>query len=146
MVDSALGLDPKDLGETAKAKRRLRGLRDLDGITFVAQIMIEPTTNPAYKDTNRLAHAATPDEPQYGPVTWLDGAARADQRQGPQGARCGAVGRHAMGDPGWQLHLVGTRIRGHARASGSSLDPVPVPRFGPPRPVPRRAPRPPRPG
>ncbi|TPQ52711.1 hypothetical protein C2U72_01750 [Prosthecomicrobium hirschii] len=68
MVDSALGLDPKDLGETAKAKRRLRGLRDLDGITFVAQIMIEPTTNPAYKDTNRLAHVVTPDEPQYGPV------------------------------------------------------------------------------
>ncbi|WP_261970351.1 hypothetical protein [Prosthecodimorpha staleyi] len=68
MVDSALGLDPKDLGEAAKAKRRLRGLRDLDGITFVAQIMIEPTTNPAYKDQNRLAHVVTPDEPQYGPV------------------------------------------------------------------------------
>lgn len=68
MVDSALGLDPKDLGEAAKAKRRLRGLRDLDGITFVAQIMIEPNTNPSYKDQNRLAHVVTPDEPHYAPI------------------------------------------------------------------------------
>ena len=45
MIDSALGLDPDD-HEDAKAKRRLRGLADLDGITFVAKIAVEPN-NPA---------------------------------------------------------------------------------------------------
>ena len=35
MIDSGLGLDPKDMSESAKAKRVLRGLADLGGITFV---------------------------------------------------------------------------------------------------------------
>jgi hypothetical protein len=36
MIDSALGLDPDDNSAEATTKRRLRGLADLDGITFVA--------------------------------------------------------------------------------------------------------------
>lgn len=68
MVDSALGLDPKDMGDAAKAKRTLRGLKDLDGITFVARIMVEPASNPQYKDANKLAHVVTPDEPQHAMV------------------------------------------------------------------------------
>ena len=47
MIDSALGLDPDDHSEEAKAKRRLRGLADLDGITFVAKIAVEPNNDPA---------------------------------------------------------------------------------------------------
>ena len=47
MIDSALGLDPEDRSEEAAAKRRLRGLADLDGITFVARISVEPSRNPA---------------------------------------------------------------------------------------------------
>lgn len=39
MVDSALGLNPKDMSDAARIKRTLRGLKDLDGITFVARIM-----------------------------------------------------------------------------------------------------------
>src|SRR5512144_1611680 len=38
MIDSALGLDPEDMSEAAKAKRQLRGLADMNGITFVAKI------------------------------------------------------------------------------------------------------------
>ena len=41
MIDSALGLNPEDMSEAAKAKRVLRGLADLDGISFVAKIQIE---------------------------------------------------------------------------------------------------------
>ena len=68
MIDSALGLNPEDMSEAAKAKRVLRGLADLDGISFVAKIQIEPSRNPAYKDANKLANVVTPDEPQYAAI------------------------------------------------------------------------------
>jgi hypothetical protein len=68
MIDSALGLNPKDESAAAKAKRVIQGLRQLDGITFVARIMVEPASNPNYKDANKLANVVTPDEPQYAAV------------------------------------------------------------------------------
>ena len=60
MVDSALGLNPKDESPAAKQKRVIQGLKQLDGIVFVARIMVEPTTNPLYKDTNKLANVVLP--------------------------------------------------------------------------------------
>jgi hypothetical protein len=50
MIDSALGLDPDDNSEEAKAKRRLRGRADFDGIAFVAKIAVEPNNDPRYPD------------------------------------------------------------------------------------------------
>ena len=68
MIDSALGLNPKDESADAKQKRVIEGLKQLDGIVFVARIMIEPASNPNYKDANKLANVVTPDEPQYAAV------------------------------------------------------------------------------
>ena len=65
MIDSALGLNPDDMSEEAKAKRMLRGLADLDGITFVGKIQIEPNRNPAYKDANKLDHVVLPTMPEW---------------------------------------------------------------------------------
>lgn len=65
MIDSALGLNPEDMSEAAKAKRVLRGLADLDGISFVAKIQIEPSRNPAYKDANKLDHVVLPTAPEW---------------------------------------------------------------------------------
>ena len=65
MVDSALGLDPQDVSEAAKQKRVIQGLKQLDGIAFAARIMIEPASNPQYKDANKLANVVLPGEPQY---------------------------------------------------------------------------------
>ena len=62
------GLDPKDDSAAAKQKRVIQGLKQLDGIVFVARIMIEPASNPNYKDANKLANVVTPDEPQYAAV------------------------------------------------------------------------------
>jgi hypothetical protein len=62
MIDSALGLDPDDNSEEAKAKRRLRGLADLDGITFVAKIAVEPNNDPRYPDQNKLDRPVLPNE------------------------------------------------------------------------------------
>ena len=68
MIDSHLGLNPKDESPEAKAKRVLQGLKQLDGITFVARIMVEPSDNPRYRDSNKIANVVTPDEPQYAAV------------------------------------------------------------------------------
>jgi hypothetical protein len=68
MVDSALGLDPKDESPAAKQKRVIQGLRQLDGIVFAARIMVEPASNPQYKDQNKLANVVLPGEPQYAAV------------------------------------------------------------------------------
>ena len=68
MVDSALGLDPKDESPAAKQKRVIQGLKQLDGIVFAARIMVEPASNPQYKDANKLANVVLPGEPQYAAV------------------------------------------------------------------------------
>lgn len=65
MIDSALGLAPEDMSEAAKAKRVLRGLADLDGISFVAKIIVEPSRNPAYKDANKLDYVVLPSAPEW---------------------------------------------------------------------------------
>jgi hypothetical protein len=65
MIDSALGLNPEDMSETAKAQRQLRGLADLNGITFVARIAIEPNKDARYPDPNRLDHPVLPNEKEW---------------------------------------------------------------------------------
>ena len=71
MIDSALGLDPSDMSETAKTKRILRGLADLSGITFVAKIKVEPSDDPRYGDSNKLDRVIIPSEPEWRKV--MDG-------------------------------------------------------------------------
>ena len=63
MIDSALGLAPDDMSDAAKAKRVLRGLADLNGITFVAKIAVEQ--NPQYKDKNKLDRVVLPNEKEW---------------------------------------------------------------------------------
>ncbi|MCZ8147585.1 MAG: hypothetical protein O9325_07030 [Roseomonas sp.] len=65
MIDSALGLDPNDMSEAAKAKRVLRGLADLSGITFAAKICVEPSKNADYGDANKLERVVLPGEPEH---------------------------------------------------------------------------------
>jgi hypothetical protein len=65
MIDSALGLNPQDMSEATKAKRVLRGLSDLNGITFAAKLRIEPNTDSRYSDSNRLDRVVLPGEPEY---------------------------------------------------------------------------------
>jgi hypothetical protein len=65
MIDSALGIDPEDMSEAAKAKRVLRGLADLNGITFIAKIKVEPSSDPRYGDQNRLDRVALPNEKEW---------------------------------------------------------------------------------
>lgn len=115
MVDSALGLDSKDESQAAKQKRVIQGLKQLDGIVFAGRIMVEPASNPQYKDQNRLCKRRPPRRVtirrHHARPTHR---ARAGQRQAAQDrggratrARLGrggkapcAVDRRAMGQPG----------------------------------------------
>lgn len=65
MVDSALGLKPDDLSEAARIKRVIGGLKQLDGITFAARMMVEVSDNPNYRDSNKIANVVLPNEPAY---------------------------------------------------------------------------------
>lgn len=101
MVDSALGLDPKDESDAAKAKRRLGGLKQLDGITFVARIMVEPSSNPQYSDKNSIANVVCVDEPQYAAVMRGERVAVDPINAKPRKATAAANGSQGSMVPAW---------------------------------------------
>jgi hypothetical protein len=98
MIDSALGLDPDDNSEEAKAKRRLRGLADLDGITFVAKITVEPSTDSRYPDKNKLDRPVLPNEKEWRAV--MNGEDVAPSPSRPRSANSGASSAAAP-KPAW---------------------------------------------
>jgi hypothetical protein len=95
MIDSALGLDPQDTSEAAKQKRILRGLADLNGITFVAKIKVEASEDARYSDQNRLDRVVLPTEKEWKLV--MDGK---DVPASPSRSR-GAGSKAAAGQPAW---------------------------------------------
>jgi hypothetical protein len=68
MIDSALGLNPKDESQAAREKRLIAGLKALDGIAFAARIMVEQPSSAQYKPSNKLANVVLPGEPQYAAI------------------------------------------------------------------------------
>lgn len=109
MIDSALGLDPQDMSEAAKQKRILRGLADLNNITFVAKIKIEPSEDTRYGDQNRLDRVVLPTDKEWKLV--MDGK---DVPASPSRSR-GAGNKAAAAQPAWSQ---GTR-------QGQSAQPAP---------------------
>jgi len=92
MIDSALGLDPEDMSEAAKAKRQLRGLADLNGISFVAKVAVEPNNDPRYPDHNRLDHPVLPTEKEWRAVmNGEDVPPRPSKPRSPSGSRSAAT-------------------------------------------------------
>lgn len=95
MIDSALGLDPQDMSEAAKQKRILRGLADLNGITFVAKIKVEASEDARYSDQNRLDRVVLPTEKEWNLV--MDGK---DVPASPSRSR-GPGTKAAAAQPAW---------------------------------------------
>lgn len=126
MIDSALGLDSKDESADAKAKRRLDGLKHLDGITFVARIMIEPSTSAQYQDQNRIANVVLVSEPQYAVVmrgeTPPADPIGAKPRKATASAANGAQGSMA---PAWAANGAATAAT-KEKSGGSPAAPVPA--------------------
>jgi hypothetical protein len=102
MINSALGLDPTDRSDAVKAKRNLRGFRDLDGIEFIAKIGIkrgDPTSDGGvYPDKNIIARVIEPNEPQWAKVRAgeIPPPARSSRPAAPQAAA------PAQPKPAWQ--------------------------------------------
>jgi hypothetical protein len=99
MIDSALGLDPDDHSEDAKAKRRLRGLADLDGIAFVAKIAVEPNNDSRYPDQNKLDRPVLPNEKEWRAV--MNGEDVPPSPSRPRSAKSAAVNTPVAGKPAW---------------------------------------------
>ena len=136
MVDSALGLDPKDESPAAKAKRVLPGLKHLDGITFAARVMVEPASNPQYRDQNRIANVVLPDEPQHGAIMRGESVAP-EPVNAPPRKTAGAT------PPGWQAPAAAW---GAAQPSPTApnwgAQPAPAAQTAAPVPVPPATPQP----
>jgi hypothetical protein len=68
ILESARGIRPDDKSDTAKQARCIQSYGDLNGLSFIARIGVEPPQN-GYKAKNRLDHVVTPDEKAWKPVT-----------------------------------------------------------------------------
>jgi len=64
ILESARGIDPKDEGEAAKAKRIVSGYGDFSGMEFVAKIGVELGQN-GYSDKNVFDNAVAVTSPDY---------------------------------------------------------------------------------
>ena len=73
-------------------------MKQLDGITFVARIMVEPASDPKYRDQNRLANVILSDEPQYTPVMKGEAVDPEPVNAKPRKAAVGSTGHNA---PAW---------------------------------------------
>jgi hypothetical protein len=75
ILESARGIKPDDKSDAAKEARRIKSYGDLNGLTFVARIGVEPPQN-GYEAKNRLGHVVTPDEKAWHPAAQEPAAAR----------------------------------------------------------------------
>lgn len=63
ILESALGIDPKDQSEHAVSARKPNSFSDFDGLEFAAKIGIEPGGE--YKDKNKIAYVVVPGDAEY---------------------------------------------------------------------------------
>jgi hypothetical protein len=64
ILESARGIRPDDMSETAKRARQVAGYQDFDGIRFIGRIGVEPARG-SYPAKNTLLAAVTPDQQDW---------------------------------------------------------------------------------
>ncbi|MBR0683293.1 hypothetical protein GXW74_22595 [Roseomonas eburnea] len=136
MIDSALGLDPQDMSEAAKAKRVLRGLADLHGITFAAKVRVEPASDSRYSDSNRLDRVVLPGEAEYRRI--MDGEA-VPASPSHRAARPTASSSPASTPPAWATPPAQQAPATSARSWERSASAAPAQAAAPPAPPPAPA-------
>jgi hypothetical protein len=67
ILESARGIRPADVSETAKKARQIAGLHELNGMRFLAKVGIEPERN-GYRAKNILDRVIRPDDKDWQPV------------------------------------------------------------------------------
>ena len=78
-LNSARNVHPRDNSPQAAAARRIQGLRDLDGLEFLARVDIEKDSRG--DDRNVIKLAVEPDHPEY--VKWMGRSAQAPSASAP---------------------------------------------------------------
>ena len=126
MIDSALGLDPRDESPAARQKRVIQGLKQLDGIVFAARIMIEPASDPQYKDANKLANVVLPGEPPYAAIMRGE-SVTAD----PVNARPRKAPSAVQQTPGWSAPPTASDKPWTGQATAVAAAPAPAAPAGP---------------
>lgn len=133
MLDSAIGLQPKDDSPGARTKRMLRGIADFNQIEFVAKIGVELGKDAPgggkYPDRNRLAHVVTPDEAEWQTVM---GGGEAPAKPSGGGGSQSAASRAAPAQheqkPAWQAQAAPAAA---APAAAGTQQQAPAPLSGP---------------
>jgi hypothetical protein len=74
ILESARGTKPADTSDAARQARRIGSYGDLNGLSFIARIGVEPPQN-GYEAQNRLDRAVTPDKKAWHPVAQEPAAA-----------------------------------------------------------------------
>jgi hypothetical protein len=74
ILESARGIRPDDKSDAAKQARCIQSYGDLNGLSFIARIGVEPPQD-GYRAKNRLDRVITPDEKAWHPVTQEPAAA-----------------------------------------------------------------------
>ena len=67
ILESARGIKPDDMSESAKAARQVAGWGDFDGIRFIGRIGVEPAKG-QYPAKNILLEVITPERKNWKPV------------------------------------------------------------------------------
>ena len=131
MIDSACGLDPKDMSEAARARRVLRGLADLHGITFAAKLRIEPASDPRYGDSNRLDRVVLPGEPEYARIMAGEALPPAPSQRAPRPASAPPAATPAWANAGAPRAPVATAPAWATPAAMPPAQPAPPPAQAP---------------
>jgi hypothetical protein len=104
MLESALGINPKDTSEEARQKRILECFSHLDGIEFAARIGVQEggarEGGGNFPDQNRIAFVVTPDQDEWQPV--MNGQEVAPKPSGALKARTNGAAAAAANKPAWQ--------------------------------------------
>jgi hypothetical protein len=108
VLDSALGLDPKDISPQARAART-RSYKELEGLTFIGKIGIEkgvPKSDGSgdWPDKNILAGIITPGRREWHPVVQpppFDGGGQATSSSATSSGSAPATPTPPIARPGW---------------------------------------------
>jgi hypothetical protein len=99
ILESARGIKPTDVSETAK-KARVAEYDDFDGMRFMGKIGVEPAKD-GYKAKNVLASVITPDMKGWHPIEQLDRSQLDARKTSKADSAEGGASSNAIVKPAW---------------------------------------------
>lgn len=128
MIDSALGLDPKDESPATKQRRIVRGFKDFDGMPIYAKIGVEEGNEiqgqpgKYYPDKNTLERVVVPGDDEYADlVAGKDVPPKPRKRRETTGVASSAPsGQRPSSGPAWAQPAAQPTLPGTGPAVGPS--------------------------